>query len=77
MNYFRKGNRLSNMVCFGIFKNNSFRFKGVTISISDNRDYCISAEGKHIATVPGDIEYTPQYIIGERLKDPILPPLLV
>lgn len=75
MNYFRKGNRLSNMVSFGIFKNNSFRFKGISVTIRDDGDYCISAEGKHIATVPGDIEYTPQYIIGERLKDPYLPPL--
>ena len=75
MNYFRKGNRLSNMVRFGIFKNNSFRFKGVSISIDGNGDYSVSAGEEHIAIVPGDIEYTPKYIIGERLKDPYLPPL--
>ncbi len=75
MNYFRKNNRLSNMVQFGLFDNNRFGYKGVSIEITENNEYNISSKGSHIATVPGEIEYTPQYIIGERLKDPYLPPL--
>ena len=39
MNYFRNSNKLSNMVQFGIFKNNKFSHKGITVTIEKDRDY--------------------------------------
>lgn len=75
MSYFRRGNRLSNMVRFGLFENGQFIYKGIKIAITSSGDYCVSSHGEPVATVPGEVEYTPQYFIGERLKDPYLPPL--
>ena len=63
------------MVRFGLFKPDRFRYKGVSISITQSGDYSVSSDEKHIATIPGDVEYTPQYMIGARLKEPYLPPL--
>lgn len=75
MSYFRNGNRLSNMVQFGLFRDNSFSLKGITINISDNGDYRVFYNGEFITSVPGNIEYKTTYLIGERLPEPYLPPL--
>jgi len=75
MNFFRRGNRLSNMLQFGIFKNNVFSYKGLSINITKNGDYQIHYNGELIGNVPGDIEYKTTYCIGERLSEPFNPPL--
>jgi len=75
MEFFRKGNKLSNMLQFGIFKNSKFSHKGLTIAITENGDYRVSFNGEFIGNVPGDIEYKTTYRIGERLSEPYIPPL--
>lgn len=75
MNYFRNNNKLSNMVQFGIFRNNSFSHKGITITIDTKGDYHLYYNMTLLATVPGNIEYKTTYLIGERLPEPYLPPL--
>lgn len=75
MEYFRKGNKLSNMLQFGIFKNNAFSYKGLSVSITDSGDYKVHYNGEFVGDVPGDIEYKTTYRIGERLSEPYIPPL--
>jgi len=74
MNFFRKGNKLSNMLQFGLFKNNSFTYRGLNISITES-SYRVSFENSFIAEVPIQIEYKPTYRIGQRLNDSYTPPL--
>jgi len=75
MNYFRSGNKLSNMVQFGIFRNNRFSHKGISILIDDDGDYKLFFNTDFISKIPGNIEYKTTYLIGERLPEPYLPPL--
>ncbi len=75
MVYFRNNNKLSNMVQFGIFKNNSFSYKGILINIEADGDYRIYYNNDSLAKIPGNIEYKTTYRIGERLSEPYLPPL--
>jgi len=75
MNYFRNDNKLSNMVQFGIFKNNKFSHNDVSITIEADGDYKLFFKNNFISKVPGNIEYKSTYQIGERLTEPYLPPL--
>ena len=75
MNYFRNNNKLSNMVQFGIFKNNKFSHKGISITIESDGDYKLFFKNNFLAKIPGNIEYKTTYLIGERLPEPYLPPL--
>ncbi len=75
MTYFRNNNKLSNMVQFGIFKNNRFSHNGISITIDQDGDYKLSFENNFLAKIPGNIEYKSTYMIGERLPEPYLPPL--
>ncbi len=75
MEYFRNGNKLSNMVQFGIFKNNNFTYKGLSISITEKGNYRVYHSDAFIGDVPGAIEYKTTYTIGERLREPYTPPL--
>lgn len=75
MEFFRNKNRFSNLFEVGIFKNNRFTFKGITIEIDENDDYHVSQKGTTIAKVPGNVQYKPTYQIGERLPEPYKPPL--
>ena len=75
MNFFRKNNRLSNMVSFGIFENNKFSCRGVEIKIDKSGDFILSWKKCPPLTIPGKVDYKPTYFIGERLAEPYLPPL--
>ncbi len=75
MNYFRNNNKLSNMVQFGLFRNNKFSHKGVSITIEQDGDYRLYFKNECLAKIPGNIEYKSTYMIGERLPEPYLPPL--
>lgn len=75
MEFFRKGNRLSNMLQFGLFKNNQFSYKGLSVVVTGNGDYKVYHNGRFVGDVPGDIEYKTTYRIGERLSEPYTPPL--
>jgi len=75
MIYFRNNNKLSNMVQFGIFKNNKFSYNGISITIEADGDYKLFFKNDFLAKIPGNIEYKTTYLIGERLSEPYLPPL--
>jgi len=75
MKYFRNNNKLSNMVQFGIFKNNKFSYKGISITIEEDGNYQLYFQNETLAKIPGNIEYKTTYLIGERLPEPYLPPL--
>lgn len=75
MNYFRNNLSLSDLVSFGIFKNNRFTFRGITVEKHNGTEFLVKKEGELLATVPGIIEYKPTYNIGARLPEPYMPPL--
>jgi len=75
LDFFRKGNKLSNMVRFGIFEDNEYSYRGLKIDIDLNKDFNIYYHNKQISQIPGKFEYKATYRIGERLKEPYLPPL--
>ncbi|MFC1669355.1 cAMP/cGMP-dependent 3',5'-cyclic-AMP/GMP phosphodiesterase [Spirochaetota bacterium] len=75
MKFFRNNLKLSDLVAFGIMKDNKYTFKGVSFEIDENDDFEVTYEGKKIANVPGQIEYKAFYQIGERLPEPYKPPL--
>ena len=60
---------------FIFFKDDSVKINGITISTDKNGDYNLFHERKKIAHIPGTIKYVPRYDIGERLKEPYVPPL--
>lgn len=75
MNFFRKNNRLSKMVSFGIFEENRYIYKGVEIKIDKAGDFILSWKKSKPLVIPGKINYKPTYLIGERLAEPYVPPL--
>ncbi len=74
MAYFRNM-QFSDVVRFGIFAGNQYVFNDITISITSSGDFELYDKNGSMVQVPGKIEYTPRYYIGERLKDPYHPPL--
>jgi len=75
MSFFRNNLKLSDLVAFGLLKNNKFTIQGVTISLTDDGDYIVSKKEEEIAHVPGNITYNPTFRLGQRLSEPYTPPL--
>lgn len=74
MNYFRGSLKLSDLVRFGIFKNDSFTIGKITIKKTEQQ-FELEYKKKSIARVPGVINYSPHVDIGKRLVEPFEPPL--
>jgi CRP-like cAMP-binding protein/phosphoribosyl 1,2-cyclic phosphodiesterase len=75
MMFFRNNLKLSDIIAFGIFKNDKFTYKGITVRVDESGHFKIGEKENLIAEVPGKIEYKPTYDIGERLLEPYIPPL--
>ncbi len=75
IDYFRGGRKLSDLISFGLFKNNSFTFKGVKIEIDESGNFSVTEKNKTVKNIPGKINYKPTYKIGQRLPEPYIPPL--
>lgn len=75
MNYFRKNLKFSDLLAFGIFRDDKFTYQGITISRSGDKNFHVMENGSVIADIPGTIEYKPTYDIGARLPEPYKPPL--
>jgi len=75
MEFFRSGLKLSDLVTLGTFTGNHYTYEGIRIEITAAGDFHVYHEKRRIAVVPGKVEYTPTYLIGERLREPYQPPL--
>lgn len=76
MKFFSSTFKFSDMVGFGIFNEfGRFTHRGVTISQDLEGNFSVAHGGKHLADIPGKIEYKTIYQIGERLHEPFVPPL--
>ncbi|MCP4138132.1 MAG: cAMP/cGMP-dependent 3',5'-cyclic-AMP/GMP phosphodiesterase [bacterium] len=75
MDYFRNNMKLSDIMSFGLFKNDSYTYKGIKIVHTENNDFTVTEKNREIASVPGKMDYKPTYKIGERLPEPYKPPL--
>ncbi|MBN2545073.1 MAG: cAMP/cGMP-dependent 3',5'-cyclic-AMP/GMP phosphodiesterase [Spirochaetes bacterium] len=73
--YFRNNMKLSDLVGFFIFNNNMVKLKNVTVRIEPDNNFTLSENEYLLANIPGDIQYIPKYDIGQRLKEPYIPPL--
>ncbi len=75
MKFFRGNVTLSKMMKFGVFKNGEYRINNnIVIKKLPSGDFEIIENNKKIR-VSGKIDYTPEYKIGQRLKEPFVPPL--
>ncbi|HMW07704.1 MAG TPA: cAMP/cGMP-dependent 3',5'-cyclic-AMP/GMP phosphodiesterase [Leptospiraceae bacterium] len=74
-NFFSSTFKFQDMVGFGIFKDNQFTIHGTTIRKKENGDFSVSIGANHVTDVPGKMEYKGFYAIGERLREPFIPPL--
>jgi CRP-like cAMP-binding protein len=75
MNFFRNNLRLSDIVGFGLFDDGSFTIRGVTIRKEEPGRFVLFQDGEELGRIPGNIEYKPDYLIGERSPEPYRPPL--
>lgn len=74
MNYF-KIMEFEDVVEFKLFENNLIDLDGVKISLDSENNFDISYDDTFPLSIPGNIEYKPKYVIGERLPEPFKPPL--
>ena len=63
------------LLSFHIFRDNRVTYLDLTITIDEGGDFFVWEDNKKPTHVPGVIKYTPRYNIGERLKEPYVPPL--
>ncbi len=76
MDYFRGNRVLSDFVEFYVCSvGGQCRIQNVGISLDEQGDFIVTQDEKTLASVPGKIEYTATYLIGERLHEPFVPPL--
>ncbi len=75
IDYFRNKMKLSDLVGFFIFNNNTVKIKNTIIRIDSDNNFTVSGNDGIIANIPGDIQYIPKYDIGQRLPEPYMPPL--
>lgn len=75
MAFFRNNLNVRDLIEFCLFKNNQCTIEGVTVAIDEEGNFSVSQGNDRIAEVPGSFEYTPTYLIGERLPEPYIPPL--
>jgi CRP-like cAMP-binding protein len=82
---FYKTFNFENLLAFHYFKNNECKINGVTIRIDNNANFIVTEDDNDAPQksqitipgieIPGTIEYTPKFDIGERLIEPYQPPL--
>jgi len=72
--YFRNSLKLLDLVDFKIFKNNMIEFDNIKIQI-ENWIFKLYYNNNYLGDIPSDFVYKPNYLIGERLKEPYIPPL--
>ena len=76
MKFFSSTFKFADMVGFGIFnEKRRFTYRGVTVSQDADDNFAVTSANKHIADIPGKIEFKTVYRIGERLHEPFVPPL--
>lgn len=74
LNYYRKFT-FEDLLEFHYFKDNSYKLKEIEIKINKNADFEVLTENKSLAVIPGEIDYSPKFDIGQRLQAPYKPPL--
>ncbi len=67
--------KLEDVVEFSLFENNSISIENIKINIDSSNNFEIKWDNDHIYHIPGNIEYKPKYLIGEKLSEPFKPPL--
>ena len=75
MNYFRNNLQFNDVLDFIIFEDNKVEYKNIKIIKNGNDSFEFYKSNNLLSKVPGTINYQIQYKIGERLKEPYIPPL--
>ncbi len=74
MEYFRNSLQMSDLVEFITFNNKKVEIDDIRIE-KDYSLFRLFYKNNHISDVPAEFIYKPNYLIGERLKEPYIPPL--
>lgn len=72
--YFRKSLKISDLVEFINFNNNQIELNDLKI-IKESSSFILYYKNNYISDIPIEFIYKPNYLIGERLKEPYIPPL--
>jgi CRP-like cAMP-binding protein/phosphoribosyl 1,2-cyclic phosphodiesterase len=74
MKFYRNFN-FKDLLAFRFFSDSRITIGGVTIEMDEKGDYDVWQDSKKLIHIPGTIEYVARYLIGERLREPYVPPL--
>lgn len=74
MEYFGSNFTFDDLVEFRVIQNKNVKLDDIHINIDDNHNFIIDFD-KQQAFIPGEVEYTSTYDIGQRLPEPYSPPL--
>lgn len=74
MSFFRGDLTLKSLFRYRPLRDGSLTIRNVEISVNDAGDFDVSDGGTPIATVPGVVNYTPRFDIGQSLPEPFKPP---
>ncbi len=72
--YFRGKLELTDLFSLKIFRQREIQHGNVSIKINHGRDFEVHDNNKLLATVPGNTNYQPKVVIGQRLTEPFIPP---
>ena len=72
--FYRAGLSLEDMVEFHPFRDGVVRVGSVAIGVTEEDDFAVAIDGRHVGDVPGRVSYTAKYDIGARLVEPFRPP---
>lgn len=74
LNYFRGKLQLADLFTLKIFRQKEITHGNVRIRINADRDFEVHDKGKLHATVAGNINYSPKFIVGKQLPELFIPP---
>ena len=74
LSFFRGDLTLKSLFRYRPFRDESVSIGEVKISVSAENNFEVSDGGIHLATVPGTVQYTPRFDIGQTLPEPFKPP---
>ena len=72
--YFRGNLHLTDLFSIKLFKNGVATHGNTSIRINERKNFDVFYKEKQLAEIPGTVNYTPKYDIGQRLPEPFISP---
>lgn len=74
LSYFRGKLQLTNLFTLKVFKRGEVMHGNVRIIMNEKQEFEVHDKDSLHATVPGNINYSPKFIVGNRLPESFIPP---